>query len=163
MGISTDLRKHLISLYHDSGLRGHSRVNTTYHRLRKHFNWPGMQLEVLRWVTQCDQCARCKGEHCALPGSGLLQPLPVLSQAWQHISMDFIEQLPKANDKDTILVVVCRFSKYRHFLPSADPFSAITVAKNLLDHGYYPPMLPAIPADGLTGGHYKSSSIAYNR
>lgn len=132
VGSSTELRNHLISLYHDSALGAHSRVNSTYLILRRHFYWPGMQSDVLNWVKQCDSCARCKGKHCALPS--LLQPLPAPSQAWQHISKDFIEQLPKSKDKNTILVIVRRFTKYGHFIPLAHPFTAATVVKVFLNH-----------------------------
>lgn len=85
---------------------------------------------ALDWIKICDICARCNHEHCASPG--LLQPLLVPFQAWQHITMDFIEQLPKFGGKDTILVVICRFSKYAHFLSLTHPFSAAKVAKVFL-------------------------------
>lgn len=65
-----------------------------------------MLSDVMSWVQKCEVCTRCKRETCGLPG--LLQPLPILDQAWKHISMDFIEQLPKSAGKDTILVVICR-------------------------------------------------------
>lgn len=86
---------------------------------------------VMEWVKSCDNCARCKSEHCASPG--LLQPLPSPSQSWKHITMNFIKQLPGSKGKDTILVVVCRFSKYAHFIPLSHPFSATQVAKIFLD------------------------------
>ncbi len=47
--------------------------------------------------------------------------------------MDFIEHLPKSKGKDTILVVVCRFTKNGHFIPLTHPYSASTVAKLFLD------------------------------
>lgn len=48
VGSSTNMRQHLISLYHDSTLGGHSGVNTTYQRLSKYFYWPGVQFDVLK-------------------------------------------------------------------------------------------------------------------
>lgn len=41
-----------------------------------------------------------------LPSPGLLQPLPIPDIVWQDVSIDFIEELPKAADKDVIFVVV---------------------------------------------------------
>jgi len=47
------------------------------------------------------------------------------------VSLDFIEGLSKSRDKDTILVVVGRLSKYAHFLPLAH---AVTVAQLYFDN-----------------------------
>lgn len=90
-----------------------------------------MLTDVLQFVKGCDTCFRCKGEHYLSPG--LLQPLPIPQQAWQHISMDFIEHLPKSKEKDTILIVLCRFTKCAHFIGISHPFSASIVAKVFLD------------------------------
>lgn len=79
----------------------------------------------------CDICQRCKHETVALPG--LLQPLPTPDQAWEDVSMDFIEGLPKSEGKDTILVIVDRLTKFAHFMSLTHPFTAPEVARLLLD------------------------------
>lgn len=75
-----------------------------------------------------------KGDNAA--SLGLLQPLEVPDQAWSHISMAFIEGLPKSEGKDTIMVIVERFTKYSHFLALVIPFTASQVAKVFVDNVY---------------------------
>ncbi|WVZ22854.1 hypothetical protein V8G54_001398 [Vigna mungo] len=43
--------------------------------------------------------------------------------------MDFIGRLPKPKGKDTIFVVVDRFTKYVHFFALSHPYSALEVAQ----------------------------------
>ena len=39
----------------------------------------------------------------------------VPKEAWQHISMDIVEGLPKSIGYDGTFVVIDRFTKYGHF------------------------------------------------
>jgi hypothetical protein len=59
------------------------------------------------------------------------------------INMDFIEGLPKSNGKEVIFIVVDRFNKYAHLMTLTHPYSAITVAKSLMENVY---KLHGIPA-----------------
>jgi hypothetical protein len=125
VGNNTTLRKNLFTALHASAIGGHSGTRATYHRLKKLFYWPGMKKDVETWVAQCPVCQRSKHEHCHYPG--LLDPLPVPDMAWTHISMDFVEGLPKSHGKDVIMVVVDRFTKYAHFIPLSHPYTVDSV------------------------------------
>lgn len=57
-----------------------------------------------------------------------MQPLPIPTQVWSDISMDFIGGLPKAMGVDTIYVVVDRLSKYAYFFALTHPYTARDVA-----------------------------------
>lgn len=48
--------------------------------------------------------------------------------------MDFIEGLPKSIEKDVILVVVDRLTKYAHFLALAHPYSVQQVTQIFMDN-----------------------------
>jgi hypothetical protein len=54
--------------------------------------------------------------------------------AWQHITMDFIEALPKSEGHDTILVVVDKLTMYAHFISLSHPFTIRTIVQLFLDN-----------------------------
>ena len=106
---------------------GHEGVQKTLHHLRHDFVLDQDRSVVRDFVRACATCQRNKTEH--LHPAELLQPLPVPSQVWSDISIDFVEALPKVHGKSVILTVVDRFSKYAHFIPLGHPYTAPSVAK----------------------------------
>jgi hypothetical protein len=50
----------------------------------------------------------------------LLQPLPIIEGLWESVSMDFMVSLPPSRGFDAIMVVVDRFNKMAHFIPTKD-------------------------------------------
>lgn len=114
-------REQILWECYDSAYGGHSGQDATFKKISQFFIWPGLKQEVKNYVDSCDICQRIKS-GTSFPG-GLLQPLPIPSQVWEDLSMDFIEGLPKSGDKDCILVIVDRFSKMGHFVPLSHFFS----------------------------------------
>jgi hypothetical protein len=82
---------------------------------------------VQDFVRACPTCQRYKSEH--LHPAGLLMPLPIPTVVWADIGLDFIEALPRVNEKSVILSVVDRFSKYCHFIALGHPYTAESVAQ----------------------------------
>lgn len=75
---------------------------------------------------------------------GLLQPLPLPETAWTHITMDFIEGLPKSDNKDVIWVIVDRFTKYAHFVALSHPFTSEHMVDLFKTHFYRLHGLPSV-------------------
>jgi len=51
-------------------------------------------------------------------------PNSISEKIWTHISVNFITKLPLAQGYDSILVVVDRFMKMAHFIPTTERMSA---------------------------------------
>ena len=79
------------------------------------------------FLQRCDVCQWFKTDY--MKSVGLLQPLPIPTQMWTDVSMDFIEGLPSSNGYTAIMVVVNRLTKYAHFVALKHPFTAVIVAK----------------------------------
>lgn len=104
----------LLKEAHEGGLMGHFGVVKTLELLQEHFYWPHMKIDVQKL---CERCIVCKKAKSKVLPHGLYTPLPTPEFPWVDISMDFVLGLPRTkNGKDSIFVVVDRFSKMAHFI-----------------------------------------------
>lgn len=117
----------ILQRMHNSLHGGHSGRDATLQRVKTLFYWNGLTTYVTKFVRNYVTCQVNKHETRAEPG--LLQPLPILTEVWVDIFMDFITGLPKSLGKDVILVVVEKLKKYAHFIGLSHPYSATEVAQ----------------------------------
>jgi hypothetical protein len=111
---------------HGGGLMGHFGVKKIEDVLAAHFFWPKMRRDVECYVSWCTTYNKAKSQ---LNPHGLYIPLPIPSVPWEDISMDFILGLPKTKwGRDSIFVIVDRFSKMAHFIPCHKSDNASHVA-----------------------------------
>ncbi|GJW71822.1 putative reverse transcriptase domain-containing protein [Tanacetum coccineum] len=117
------LRLKIIQELHNEGHVGRDR---TFQLLAGSYFWPSMRKEVGRFVARCRVCHMAKG---ASTNAGLYLPLPIPTQPWSDVSMDFVLGLPRTQrGSDSIFVVVDRFSKMVHFIPCMKTSDAVAVA-----------------------------------
>ncbi|CAM8960386.1 unnamed protein product [Rhodiola kirilowii] len=124
------LREAIITEGHAGGLAGHFGVDKTVAWLQDQFYWPRMARDVARFVGRCRTChlAKTRGTN-----AGLYQPLPVPAAPWVDVSLDFVLGLPRTQrNKDSIMVVVDRFSKMAHFIACHKTNDASQVARLFL-------------------------------
>ncbi|KAJ9536645.1 hypothetical protein OSB04_un000194 [Centaurea solstitialis] len=108
-------RELLVREAHGGGLMGHFGVQKTLDVLKEHFFWPKMRDDVNKI---CERCVTCKQAKSKSKPHGLYTPLPIPCEPWVDISMDFVLGLPRTkNGRDSVFVVVDRFSKMAHFIP----------------------------------------------
>ncbi|CAI5460341.1 unnamed protein product [Closterium sp. Yama58-4] len=126
------LRQILLEEFHDVPYAGHFGSNKTLAGIAKYYYWPREAADVQQFVTSCDTCQRMKSSK--QKKAGLLQPLPVPEQPWQVVSLDFITGLPSTSrGHDSILVVIDKFSKMGHFIPTNATATADATARLFFD------------------------------
>ncbi|KAH9716907.1 Endonuclease [Citrus sinensis] len=110
----SSLRELLVHEAHGGGLMGHFGIAKTLDVLKEHFFCSHMKHDVERI---CEKCITCKHAKSRVLPHGLYNPLPIPSESWVDISMDFVLALPRSKrGNDSAFVVVDRFSKMAHFI-----------------------------------------------
>jgi transposase InsO family protein len=123
-----ELRTLLLHECHDSIIVGHLGTEKTLELVQRNYFWPRMGKDIKNYVTSCDSCQRNKASNQA--PAGLLQPLDIPERRWDHITMDFVVQLPKTTKKhDAIVVFVEKLSKRTYFIPTTTDVTAPQVAE----------------------------------
>ena len=127
-----DARLQVLENRHDSPVAGHPGENKTLELVSRDYFWPGLRQDVQGFVKTCHACARNKARRHAPYGT--LKTLELPSRPWEDLSMDLIEGLPLAHSRDSILVIVDRFSKMALFIPTDRKLTAKTLADLYLTH-----------------------------
>ncbi|GJS91684.1 reverse transcriptase domain-containing protein [Tanacetum coccineum] len=88
-----------------------------------------MERDVNRLLERFRTCHIAK-THSS--NAGLYTPLSVLVALWEDVSLDFVLALPHTQRaKDSVMLVVDRFSKMAHFVPCSKMFDASQVARSV--------------------------------
>jgi hypothetical protein len=128
---NSEIRLELLKLHHDTTLAGHQGRWKTLELLSRNYWWPGMSVDVKKYVQGCDICQRNKATNDK--PYGLLQPNEVPAKPWDIITIDLITQLPPSAGYTAIVVVVDRLGKRAHFFPHYNTCSATDVADILFN------------------------------
>nr|GEW23027.1 RNA-directed DNA polymerase [Tanacetum cinerariifolium] len=121
------LRDSIILESHAGGLAGHFGRDKILALLCGRFYWPKMERDISRIIARCRVCHVAKTQHT---NAGLYTSLPVPATLWEDVSLYFVMGLPRTQrHKDSIMVVVDRFSKMAHFVPCSKTYDASQVAR----------------------------------
>jgi hypothetical protein len=116
----------LLQEAHGGGFMGHFGVKKMEEVLATHFFWPKMRRDIEQFMTRCTTCQKAKS-HLNL--HVLYMPLSVSSTPWADISMDFVSELSRTRrGRDSISIVVDRFSKMAQFIPCHKSDDAVHIA-----------------------------------
>lgn len=110
-----ELRRSLLSEYHDSPLAGHFGWEKSFHAIAQHYYWPSMRQEMKDYVLRCTKCQLNKPTVQPKPQ---LHPLPVPEGPFHTITLDWLKGFPKNKDGyDSVLNIVDKFSKWAIIVP----------------------------------------------
>ncbi|KAF1334655.1 reverse transcriptase, partial [Globisporangium splendens] len=127
----SDLRNRVLFEYHDAPFRGHPGREKTYLALSRDFYWSHQYKWVRKYVRACEVCQRVKPAPVT---NAPLRSLPVPTDCWKSVSMDFIFGLPADSSKKTgILAIVDRFGKMIHLSAVPASVTAKQTAQIFLD------------------------------
>ncbi|KAG9665731.1 hypothetical protein KCU87_g10162, partial [Aureobasidium melanogenum] len=114
------LRTRIIKEAHDSPAAGHPGRAKTNELVSRTFWWKTLSQDVARYVRNCHICAKSK--HSRQGYQGWLRSLPVPTQRWTDVSMDYVTPTNPSEHLGIrykhILVFVDRLTKLRHLEPT---------------------------------------------
>ncbi len=117
---------------HDGPLAGHGGAKRTTTFIKKSYYWPDLKESAKDYVKTCLTCQQNRTLN--KKQAGLLQPLPIPERPWESVSMDFMVSLPPSKGFDAIMVVVDRFSKMAHFIPTKDEATVQEIGRLFFTH-----------------------------
>ncbi|KAK0135992.1 Retrovirus-related Pol polyprotein from transposon 412 [Merluccius polli] len=101
---------------------GHFGVKKTYNYILRHFYWPRVKRDVMRFVRTCHVC-QVAGKPNATIKPAPLQPIPSVGTPFEHIIIDCVGPLtPSKTGCIYLFTVMCQATRY----PAAYALRAIT-------------------------------------
>ena len=106
------LRRHVLSLAHESILGGHLGAKKTTERISAHFYWPGVFADTRRYCRSCDGCQRSlpRGKVSKVP----LGSTPLIDEPFRRIAVDIVGPIAPITSRGNryILTVVDYATRY---------------------------------------------------
>ena len=85
------MRDNIIQEFHSGGLAGHFGKDKTIALVEDKYYWPKLKWDIAKYVARCRICQVAKGHSQNI---GLYTPLPIPTEPWIDVSMDFVLGLP---------------------------------------------------------------------
>jgi hypothetical protein len=133
-----NLRKGVISLYHDSTTAGHPGITKTLWSISRDFWWPNMKDTITNYIKGCALCQSRKNNPTNPKPPLFPIPSDTYTLPFESIALDFITKLPHSQTYDTILTITDTFSKASIFVPCNETIdsekTALLYATYVLPH-----------------------------
>ena len=110
-------RQSVLEFAHDNPLAGHRGIKLTQEKLLRHFWWLGVMDIVKEYCRTCHVCQKVgkPGQH---PAPALLQPVPAIDQAFDHIIVDCVGPMPKTKrGNEYLLTIIDKTTRFPEAIP----------------------------------------------
>jgi len=134
------LREDIIQWNHDSISAGHPGWFKTQELITRNYWWPLIQSDIRKYIDGWAICQRTKSKRTS--PAAPLNPNEIPTKHWEIVSIDLIGPLPESQGFNAIMVVVDRFTKGSHFIPTTIEITSLGVAKEFRDHVFVHHGLP---------------------
>jgi hypothetical protein len=125
------LRSSVLVVGHDQLLAGHCGVRRTLARVLSRFFWPGVTVDVSRYVQTCDICQKTvsRGKVSPVP----LAAMPLIGTPFETVGIDLVGPLspPSEQGHRFILTLIDLASRFPEAVPLKE-ISSVAVAEALL-------------------------------
>ena len=110
--IPATYRQTVFAAFHNMA---HPGVKASGRMLGARVVWPGMKSDVKKWVGDCQECSRAK---VVRQPPAAQQPIPVPTQRFSHIHVDFVGPLPTSREGYRyIFTIIDRTSRWLEAVP----------------------------------------------
>lgn len=92
--VPSPIRQQVLSLAHDPAWSGHLGITKTYNRVLRHFFWPGLKSDVVKFCRTCHACQLTGKANQTVPRAPLC-PIPVVGEPFDRVIVDCVGPLPK--------------------------------------------------------------------
>ena len=120
--VPEELRPAIMSVAHDMALSGHCGARKTLTRLRERFHWPGVTVDVAKYVASCDPCQKAapRGRTAPVP----LSQVPKIGTPFERVAIDLVGPFTPASEQGHkyILTMIDVATRY----PEAIPLKNVT-------------------------------------
>ena len=130
--VPTELRATVLKAAHDLILSGHCGARKTLSRLRQRFHWPGVTIDVAKYVASCGKCQKATQK-------GRVPPVPLADVAkigtpMERVAIDLVGPIQPATEAGHkhILTILDIATRYPEAVPMKSTTS-IDVAEALLE------------------------------
>jgi hypothetical protein len=103
------LRTEILDRYHNVPIAAHQGSKKVLEVIKRHYYWPQIRQDVAAVTQSCIYCQRNNPANVKPPG--FLHLLPVPSERFQEIAMDWTKLSSREDGNNTALIIVDRLTK----------------------------------------------------